>query len=144
MALWGWLLIAAGAGTLVGLEAWAWTRHGTSAIGLTVAGGISGAAGLVGVALAVIVIGSIPYGIFAAATGIDPLGFNSSSASSAASGSRDSHCDPSYEGACLDPDSADYDCEGGSGDGPDYTGAVMVVGDDHFGLDRDGDGAGCQ
>ena len=29
-------------------------------------------------------------------------------------------CDPSYEGACLDPNSSDYDCEGGSGDGPDY------------------------
>ena len=49
-----------------------------------------------------------------------------------------SDCDPSYEGACLDPNSPDYDCEGGSGDGPDYTGPVTVVGDDHFGLDRDG------
>ena len=49
-----------------------------------------------------------------------------------------------YEGACLDPSAADYDCEGGSGDGPDYTGTVTVVGDDHFGLDRDGDGVGCQ
>jgi hypothetical protein len=55
-----------------------------------------------------------------------------------------SGCDPSYEGACLDPSSSDYDCEGGSGDGPDYTGTVTVVGDDHFGLDRDGDGVGCQ
>jgi len=53
-------------------------------------------------------------------------------------------CDPSYEGACLDPSAADYDCEGGSGDGPEYTGTVTVVGDDHFGLDRDGDGVGCQ
>jgi hypothetical protein len=56
----------------------------------------------------------------------------------------DSDCDPSYEGACLDPNSTDYDCEGGSGDGPDYTGTVTVVGDDHFDLDRDGDGVGCQ
>jgi hypothetical protein len=56
----------------------------------------------------------------------------------------DSDCDPSYEGACLDPSSSDYDCEGGSGDGPHYTGTVTVVGDDHFGLDRDGDGVGCQ
>jgi hypothetical protein len=54
-----------------------------------------------------------------------------------------SDCDPNYEGACLDPNSSDYDCEGGSGDGPDYTGTVTVVGDDHFGLDRDGDGVGC-
>jgi hypothetical protein len=53
-------------------------------------------------------------------------------------------CDPNYEGACLDPAASDYDCDGGSGDGPEYTGAVTVVGDDHFGLDRDGDGVGCQ
>jgi hypothetical protein len=52
-------------------------------------------------------------------------------------------CDPNYSGACLDPNSPDYDCEGGSGDGPDYTGRVEVVGDDHFDLDRDGDGVGC-
>jgi hypothetical protein len=56
----------------------------------------------------------------------------------------DSGCDPSYEGACLDPSASDYDCEGGSGDGPEYTGTVTVVGDDHFDLDRDGDGVGCQ
>jgi len=52
-------------------------------------------------------------------------------------------CDPNYEGACLDPNSLDYDCDGGSGDGPDYTGTVTVVGDDHYGLDRDGDGTAC-
>jgi hypothetical protein len=52
-------------------------------------------------------------------------------------------CDPNYAGACLDPNSFDYDCEGGSGDGPDYTGEVAVIGDDHFDLDRDGDGIGC-
>jgi hypothetical protein len=59
----------------------------------------------------------------------------------ASGGGRD--CDPNYRGACLDPNSYDYDCEGGSGDGPDYTGLVRVVGDDHFDLDRDGDGLGC-
>jgi hypothetical protein len=53
-------------------------------------------------------------------------------------------CHPSYEGACLDPNSYDYDCEGGMGDGPDYTGEVRVVGDDPFGLDRDGDGTACE
>jgi hypothetical protein len=52
-------------------------------------------------------------------------------------------CHPSYAGACLDPYSADYDCAGGSGDGPDYTGTVSVVGDDPFDLDRDGDGVAC-
>jgi hypothetical protein len=52
-------------------------------------------------------------------------------------------CDPSYTGACLDPDASDYDCQGGTGDGPKYTGTVTVVGNDHFDLDRDGDGTGC-
>jgi hypothetical protein len=55
-----------------------------------------------------------------------------------------SDCDPNYEGQCLDPNSADYDCEDGSGNGPDYTGPVTVVGDDHFDLDRDGDGSACE
>lgn len=53
-------------------------------------------------------------------------------------------CHPSYEGACLDPNSYDYDCEGGMGDGPDYTGEVTVVGGDPFDLDRDGDGTACE
>jgi hypothetical protein len=55
-----------------------------------------------------------------------------------------SECDPSYSGACLDPYASDYDCEGGSGDGPSYTGAVAVVGDDHYELDADDDGYGCE
>jgi hypothetical protein len=55
-----------------------------------------------------------------------------------------SECDPSYSGACLDPYASDYDCEGGSGDGPSYTGAVAVVGDDHYELDADSDGYGCE
>jgi len=55
-----------------------------------------------------------------------------------------SECDPSYSGACLDPYSSDYDCEGGSGNGPDYTGEVSVTGEDHYGLDADGDGVGCE
>jgi hypothetical protein len=59
-------------------------------------------------------------------------------------GSGGNSCDPNYTGACLDPSSPDYDCEGGSGDGPDYTGMVQVVGDDHFDLDRDGDGVACE
>jgi hypothetical protein len=54
-------------------------------------------------------------------------------------------CDPSYAGACLDPNSPDYDCEGGTGDGPDYVaGPIEVVGDDHFDLDSDGDGIACE
>jgi hypothetical protein len=54
-----------------------------------------------------------------------------------------SACDPNYEGACLDADSSDYDCAGGSGDGPDYTGTVTVVGTDIHDLDRNGDGTAC-
>jgi hypothetical protein len=53
-------------------------------------------------------------------------------------------CHPSYIGACLDPDASDYDCVGGSGNGPKYTGRVTVVGPDVFDLDRDGDGIGCE
>jgi membrane protein involved in colicin uptake len=56
-----------------------------------------------------------------------------------------SDCDPNYAGACLDRNASDYDCEGGSGDGPQYTGPVRVVGTDEFDLDRDRDrdGIGC-
>ena len=53
-------------------------------------------------------------------------------------------CHPSYEGACLKMNAGDYDCIGGSGDGPNYTGKVYVVGPDVFGLDRDHDGIGCE
>jgi Excalibur calcium-binding domain len=59
-------------------------------------------------------------------------------------GSSGGNCDPNYAGACLRPDVSDYDCEGGSGDGPYYTGLVEVVGDDHYALDRDGDGVACE
>jgi len=55
-----------------------------------------------------------------------------------------SECDSNYSGSCLNPYSSDYDCEGGSGNGPDYTGEVTVVGEDHYGLDADGDGVGCE
>jgi len=53
------------------------------------------------------------------------------------------NCDPNYSG-CLNPNSSDYDCLGGSGNGPDYTGMVQVLGDDHYGLDADSDGIGCE
>lgn len=54
-----------------------------------------------------------------------------------------SGCHPSYSGACLSQGAGDYDCAGGSGDGPNYTGTVSVVGYDEFDLDRDGDGVAC-
>ena len=54
-------------------------------------------------------------------------------------------CDPNYAGACLDPNASDYDCAGGSGNGPSYVqGPITVVGDDHYGLDSDGDGVACE
>jgi hypothetical protein len=52
-------------------------------------------------------------------------------------------CDPNYSG-CLDRNASDYDCAGGTGDGPRYTGRVRVLGSDHFDLDRNGDGIGCE
>lgn len=54
----------------------------------------------------------------------------------------DANCHPSYR-PCLRADASDYDCEGGAGNGPYYTGQVRVVGRDVFGLDADGDGWGC-
>lgn len=55
------------------------------------------------------------------------------------------NCDPNYSGACLDPNAYDYDCAGGSGDGPKYvSGPITVVGNDHYGLDRDGDNVACE
>jgi hypothetical protein len=65
--------------------------------------------------------------------------------SSSASSSSSSPCDPSYRGACLDPNAADYDCANGSGNGPEYVhGPVQVVGDDHYDLDRNNNGVGCE
>lgn len=55
------------------------------------------------------------------------------------------NCHPSYKGACLDPSVSDYDCAGGSGNGPGYVkGPIRVVGPDDYGLDRDGDGVACE
>lgn len=53
-----------------------------------------------------------------------------------------SNCDPNYSG-CV-PIASDVDCAGGSGNGPAYTGRVNVIGVDIYGLDRDGDGVGCE
>jgi hypothetical protein len=65
------------------------------------------------------------------------------SRSGGGSGSK-GNCHPSYQGACLNPNASDYDCAGGSGNGPYYTGPVRVVGPDEFGLDGDGDGYACE
>jgi hypothetical protein len=63
---------------------------------------------------------------------------------SACDGGGGMNCDPNYSGECLDPNALDYDCAGASGDGPKYTGQVQVLGNDHYGLDTDGDGVGCE
>jgi hypothetical protein len=69
------------------------------------------------------------------------VGAPMSSASPEATGSS---CDPNYSGACV-PVSSDVDCEGGSGNGPEYvTGPVTVVGDDIYKLDSNDDGIGCE
>jgi endonuclease YncB( thermonuclease family) len=66
------------------------------------------------------------------------------SAGAGAGGGGGGDCHPSYAGACLDPNASDYDCAGGEGDGPEYTGFVRVVGPDEYELDRDGDGLACE
>jgi hypothetical protein len=54
------------------------------------------------------------------------------------------NCHPSYRGACLPLNGPDVDCEGGTGNGPIFVGRVFVVGPDVYGLDRDGNGIGCE
>src|SRR4030095_6995759 len=54
------------------------------------------------------------------------------------------NCDPSYPDVCLDPAVEDYDCAGGTGNGPEYVeGPIRVRLPDPFDLDREGDGWGC-
>ena len=53
------------------------------------------------------------------------------------------NCTPGYS-PCLPP-AYDYDCAGGSGDGPRYaSGPVYVTGYDPYDLDADGDGVACE
>lgn len=54
-------------------------------------------------------------------------------------------CEPSYPDVCIPLGSADYDCSGGSGNGPNYIrGPIRVLPPDPYHLDRDGDGVGCE
>jgi hypothetical protein len=71
----------------------------------------------------------------------EPLGIDSDD--SARSINVSTGCHESYSG-CLKSNATDYDCAGGSGDGPYYTGPVEVFGIDVFDLDRDNDGWGCE
>lgn len=53
------------------------------------------------------------------------------------------HCTRGYR-PCLHP-ASDWDCAGGSGDGPRYVeGTVRVTGSDPYRLDSDNDGYGCE
>lgn len=135
-----WLLTSVAVAVVIGaiyaVECWSWMRHGRSAVwkattavaGLVVAGVAAAAPAVV----TVLVFGAI---VWASVTGGDDVGLSSSA---------DGDCDPNYSGACLDPNASDYDCAGGSGDGPEYVGMVTVTGTDVYGLDRDGDGIGCE
>lgn len=54
-----------------------------------------------------------------------------------------SNCTPGYK-PCLAP-ASDYDCAGGSGDGPQYAyGPISVTGSDPYDLDSEGDGIACE
>jgi hypothetical protein len=56
-----------------------------------------------------------------------------------------SNCDPAYPDVCLQDGIGDYDCAGGSGDGPNYvTRPIKVLPPDPFRLDYDHDGIGCE
>ena len=56
-----------------------------------------------------------------------------------------SNCDPAYPDNCLRDGIGDYDCAGGSGNGPNYVqGPLKVLPPDPFRLDADGNGVGCE
>lgn len=58
---------------------------------------------------------------------------------------QDGACDPSYPDTCLQDGIGDYDCAGGSGNGPNYVdGPIRVLPPDPFGLDGNGNGLGCE
>lgn len=93
-----------------------------SAIGVAVVGLFSMGLALIGVAIA----GMIAFGLLGAATGWDPLGLTTESDTAPAV--RDAGCHASHE-PCLHAEAVDYDCAGGSGDGPRYVaGSVRVTG----------------
>jgi PASTA domain len=56
------------------------------------------------------------------------------------------NCDPAYPDVCLHQGIGDYDCAGGSGNGPNYVeGPIRVLPPDPFDLDgNDNDGIGCE
>lgn len=101
MPLWFRFACAVGIGLLTGLEAWAWMRHRTSALGVAAAGTLSLGAALV----AILIAASIGYAIVGGITGWDPAGMLDDEVSSASSDGRS--CDPNYEDECLNPNAID-------------------------------------
>ena len=80
----------------------------------------------------------------AATISVAGLGVTSCPVAAASPPQQGSNCDPNYSGACV-PIASDVDCAGGSGNGPAYVqGPVTVTGKDIYGLDRDGNGTGCE
>jgi hypothetical protein len=64
-----------------------------------------------------------------------------------AGGGGGSDCTAGYSPCLVYHGGADYDCAGGSGDGPYYTEpgvTYTVTGSDPYGLDGDNDGLGCE
>jgi|SRR5215207_3767521 len=54
-------------------------------------------------------------------------------------------CNPAYPDVCLKDGIGDYDCAGGTGNGPNYVREpIRVLPPDPFDLDRNGDGTGCE
>lgn len=67
--------------------------------------------------------------------------------SGSGSGGAGAGCTDGYSPCLPDHGGADYDCGGGSGNGPYYTAigvTYTVTGYDPYGLDADGDGLGCE
>jgi len=55
------------------------------------------------------------------------------------------NCDPAYPDVCLPDGIGDFDCAGGSGNGPNYVkGPIRVLSPDPFRLDADHNGWGCE
>jgi endonuclease YncB( thermonuclease family) len=101
-----------------------------------------------------VVTGSDPYGLDSDGNGKGcesggggGSGGSGSGGGSGGGGGTGGSCTPGYSPCLVYHGGADYDCSGGSGNGPYYTapGVVYnVTGSDPYGLDSDGNGLGCE
>jgi endonuclease YncB( thermonuclease family) len=93
------------------------------------------------------VTGADPYGLDSNGNGRGCESGGSSGGGSGGSGGGGSSCTPGYSPCLVYHGGADYDCSGGSGNGPYYTAAGVtysVTGSDPYGLDSNGNGLGCE